>query len=83
MHTYHHTHEIIAHVFTVYRVQISVAGMNKNGFSFKIPKDVPHKFDETKQKGFIEADEALKESCSKIESILFIDAAHPTQAIKI
>ncbi len=34
-----------------------------------MPKGVPHKFDETKQKAFIEAYEALKASCSKDESI--------------
>lgn len=48
-----------------------------------MPKGVPHKFDEAKQKVFIEAYEALKASCSKDESILFIDAVHPTQATKI
>ncbi|GHX36581.1 DDE endonuclease [Vibrio cholerae] len=48
-----------------------------------MPKGVPHKFDETKQKAFIEAYEALKASCSKDESILFIDAVHPTQATKV
>lgn len=87
VHTYHHTREIVAHVFSVYRVQYSVAGMNKwlhhNGFSYKMPKGVPHKFDETKQQAFIEAYEALKASCSNDESILFIDAVHPTQATKI
>lgn len=36
----------------------TVAGMNKwlhkSGFSYKMPKGVSHKFDETKQKAFIE-----------------------------
>ncbi len=48
-----------------------------------MPKGVPHKFDETKQKAFIESYEALKARCSKDESIIFIDAVQPTQATKI
>ncbi len=86
-HTYHHTHQIISYVIEQFGVQYSVSGMNKwlhhNGFSYKMPKGVPHKFDEAKQKAFIEAYETLKASCNKDESILFIDAVHPTQATKI
>lgn len=72
--TYHHTHEIIAYILTAYRVQYSVAWMNKwlhrNGFSYKMPKGVPHKFDETKQKAFIEAYEALKASCGRMNHFI-------------
>jgi transposase len=85
--TYHHTHEIIAHVLERYYVQYSVPGMNKwlhhNGFSYKQPKGIPHKFDEGKQRAFIDAYEALKASCGEDESIVFIDAVHPTQATKV
>ena len=45
-----------------------------NGFSYKQPKGVPHKFDEAKQQAFIEAYEALKASFGKDESIVFIGA---------
>ncbi|MCP4121136.1 MAG: IS630 family transposase [Bacteroidetes bacterium] len=86
-HTYHHTHQIVAYVMEHFGVQYSVPGMNKwlhhNGFSYKMPKGVPHKFDEAKQQVFIETYESLKAACGEDESILFIDAVHPTQATKI
>jgi transposase len=86
-HTFHHTHEIVAHIVTTYQVKYSVAGMNKwlhqHGFSYKQPKGVPHKFDETQQGEFIESYEEMKTRCGEDESIVFIDAVHPTQATKI
>ena len=86
-HTYHHTHQIISYVKERFEVQYSVPGMNKwlhhNGFSYKKPRGVPHKFDKEKQEAFIEAYKALKASCGEDESILFMDAVHPTQATKI
>ncbi|MCU8020954.1 IS630 family transposase [Shewanella sp. SM78] len=70
-----------------YGVQYTVAGMHKwlrkNGFSYKKPKGVPHKFDTAKQQAFVEAYEALKAHCGEDERILFMDAVHPTQATKI
>ncbi len=85
--TYHHSHEIVAYVLERYLVRYSVPGMNKwlhhNGFSYKQPKGIPHKFDETKQQAFIDAYEALRASCGKDESIVFIDAVHPTLSTKI
>lgn len=57
--------------------------LHHNGFSYKQPKGVPHKFDEAKQQAFIEAYEALKASCGKGESVVFIDAVHPTLSTKI
>ena len=71
--TYCHTHQIVDYVKETFRLDYTVSGMNKwlhhNGFSYKQPKGVPHKFDEAKQLAFIEAYEALKASCSKDESI--------------
>ncbi|ARR48781.1 IS630 family transposase [Photobacterium damselae subsp. damselae] len=71
--TYHHTHQIIAYVLAQFGVCYIVSGMNKwlhhHGFSYKKPKSVPHK--------------ALKSSCGKEETILFMDAVHPTQATKL
>ena len=68
-------------------VSYTVSGMNKwlhhNGFSYKQPKGIPHKFDETKQQAFIDAYQALKASCGENESIVFIDAVHPTLSTKI
>jgi len=86
-HTYHHNKQIVAYVFERFGVQYTVAGMHKwlhkNGFSYKKPKGVPHKFDVAKQQAFIEQYEQLKASCGADESILFMDAVHPTQATKI
>ncbi|MEZ8140364.1 IS630 family transposase [Enterovibrio sp. FF113] len=85
--TYHHTFQVVAYVDGQFGVKYTVAGMNKwlhhNGFSYKMPKGVPHKFDEAKQQDFIHHYDALKSGCGKGESILFIDAVHPTQATKI
>ena len=54
-----------------------------NGFSYKKPKGVPHKFDAEKQAQFIERYETLKAELSQSEALLFMDAVHPTQATKI
>ena len=85
--TYSHTHKIVAYVKETFALDYTVSGMNKwlhnKGFSYKQPKRVPHKFDETKQQAFIEAYEALKVSCDKDESIVFIDAVNPTLSTKI
>ncbi|BCL71452.1 hypothetical protein TUMSATVNIG1_34180 [Vibrio nigripulchritudo] len=70
-----------------YRVHYSVPCINKwlhhNGLSYKQPKDIPHQFDQGKQQAFIEDYEALKASCGKDESIVFIDAVHPTLSTKV
>ncbi len=85
--TYSHTHQIVTYVKETFGLDYTVSGMNKwlhhNGFSYKQPKGVPHKFDEAQQQAFIEAYEALKASCGKDESIVFIDAVHPTLSTKI
>ncbi|HAS6386417.1 TPA: IS630 family transposase, partial [Vibrio vulnificus] len=85
--TYSHAHQIVAYVKETFGFDYTVSGMNKwlhhNGFSYKQPKGVPHKFDEAKQQAFIAAYEALKASCGKDESIVFIDAVHPTLSTKI
>jgi transposase len=63
-----------------------VSGLNKwlhqNGFSYKQPKGVPHKFDEQKQAAFINEYETLRDSVSDDEPILFMDAVNRTQATK-
>lgn len=86
-HTYHQTNQIVAFVLEHFDIKYSVAGMNKwlhhNGFSYKKPKGIPHKFDEIKQAEFIAYYEKLKADCGEDETILFIDAVHPTQATKI
>lgn len=86
-HTYHHVHEIIAYVKSRWSVAYSVPGMNKwlhrNGFSYKKPKGHPHKFDEARQREFIEQYEELKATAGPDAPILFMDAVHPTQATKV
>jgi len=84
--TYCYSYEIIEYVWDNYQVRFSVSGMNKwlhqQGFSYKKPKPVPHKFDTQKQADFIEEYTQLKSQAID-EPILFIDAVHPTQATKI
>ena len=85
--TYLHQHQITAYVKLTFDVEYTVAGMNKwlhqQGFSYKKPKGVPHKFDADKQAEFIEQYIALKQTLGDNEPLLFMDAVHPTQATKI
>jgi len=85
--TYPHTHQIVDYVKETFGLEYTVSGMNKwlhnNNFSYKQPRGVPHKFDEAKQQDFIDAYEALKASCGEDESIVFIDAVHPTLSTKV
>ena len=85
--TYFHTHQICSYIKQTYDIVYSVPGLNKwlhkNGFSYKQPKGVPHKFDTEKQDAFIAEYEALKVSLSDNDVLLFMDAVHPTQATKV
>jgi transposase len=85
--TYVHTHQIVAYIQKTWKITYSVSGLNKwlhqNGFSYKQPKGVPHKFDEQKQAVFIEEYKTLRDSVSDDEPILFMDAVHPSQATKV
>ena len=84
--TYCHTHQISQYIWQTYGIRFSVSGLNKwlhqQGFSYKKPKGVPHKFDTEKQAQFIEQYSKLKANVGD-ETILFMDAMHPTQATKI
>ncbi|MDQ9126162.1 IS630 family transposase [Serratia fonticola] len=85
-HLFHHTHDIVTYVAQCWGMTFSIPGMNKwlhrQGFSYKKPAGVPHKFSEEKQEQFIEYYEELKESAQG-EPILFLDAVHPTQATRL
>jgi transposase len=85
--TYVHTHQIVAYIQKTWKITYSVSGLNKwlhqNGFSYRQPKGVPHRFDEQKQAVFIEEYKTLRDSVSDDEPILFMDAVHPTQATKV
>jgi len=84
--TYQCSYQIIDYIFTEHQVRFSISGLNKwlhrQGFSYKKPKGVPHKFDPIKQAEFIEKYKSLKAQVT-VEPILFIDAMHPTQATKV
>ncbi|MFK0574117.1 winged helix-turn-helix domain-containing protein [Endozoicomonas sp.] len=86
-HTYAHAHQIVAYISECWNVKYTVSGLNKllhqQGFTYKKPKGVPHKFDSEKQAEFVEHYEALKASLPEDEVLLFMDAVHPTQATKI
>ncbi|EHP1714783.1 IS630 family transposase [Salmonella enterica subsp. enterica serovar Javiana] len=81
------THAIIALVDEWWGVRYTVAGMTKwlhrNGFSYRKPAGVPHKFSPEAQQAFIETYENLKQQASDDEPILFIDGVHPTQGTKL
>ncbi|EJH0675694.1 IS630-like element ISEc40 family transposase, partial [Escherichia coli] len=83
---FHHTRDVIAFVTRTWNIIFSIPGMNKwlhrNGFTYKKPSGVPHKFSEEKQRQFIEYYKELKTTVGD-EPILFIDGVHPTQATKI
>ncbi|CDH07944.1 transposase (fragment) [Xenorhabdus bovienii str. oregonense] len=81
------TAEMVAYVWARWQITFTVPGMTKwlhrQGFSYKKPMGIPHKFDASKQQLFIETYQALKDTRGQEEPILFIDAVHPTQATKL
>lgn len=81
------TTSIVAYVKERYNVCYSIPGMNKwlhrNGFSYKKPTWVPHKFDAEKQQQFVEKYADLKQIAGNNVPILFMDAVHPTQSTKL
>ena len=85
--TYFHTYQICQYVKDTWAICYSVSGMNKwlhqHHFSYKQPKGVPHKCDLEKQAIFVAHYEALKRELAEDETLLFMDAVHPTQATKI
>ncbi len=57
-HTSYHSHQIVDYVQNQFQITYTVAGMNKwlhhNGFLYKQPKAIPHKFNPEVQEGFIQ-----------------------------
>ncbi|ENE8569106.1 IS630 family transposase [Salmonella enterica] len=80
------TQAIIGLVGEWWGVHYTVAGMTKwlhrNGFSYKKPVGVPHKFSAEAQLAFMEIYEKLKQEAG-VEPVLFIDGVHPTQGTKL
>lgn len=81
------TQAIIALVDEWWGIRYTVAGMNKwlhrNGFSYRKPAGVPHKYSAEAQQAFVETYEKLKQEAGDDEPILFIDGVHPTQGTKL
>lgn len=85
--TYLHTHQIYSYIKQIYDIVYSVLGLNKwlhkNGFSYKQPKGVLHKFDTEKQEAFIVKYKEVKTSLVQKDVLFFMDAVHSTQATKV
>ncbi|MCP4992005.1 MAG: IS630 family transposase [Colwellia sp.] len=85
--TYFQMKDMCEYINSTFDVKYSIPGLQKwlhhNGFSYKQPKGVPHKFDQEKQNDFIEEYTELKVAVASDEPILFMDATPPTQATKV
>lgn len=85
--TYLNVSDICGYVAHTWQVIYTVSGMTKwlqtHNFRYKQPKNTPAKADLRQQEAFIEAYLQLLEDTPAQESILFIDAVHPTMATKI
>lgn len=80
------TQIIIEQVDEWWSIRYTVSGMNKwlhrNGFSYKKPTGVPHKYSAEAQQAFVETYEKLKSEAGD-NPILFIDGVHPQQGTKL
>src|SRR5271167_9054 len=56
--------------------------MNRIGFDWKKPEAVPSKIDAAVQQRFIDAHEDLRNSLNADETIVYVDAVHPTHQAK-
>ncbi|MDP0563622.1 MAG: winged helix-turn-helix domain-containing protein [Candidatus Endonucleobacter sp. (ex Gigantidas childressi)] len=69
--TYAHTHQILAHIAELWKIQYSVSGMNRwlhqKGFTYKQPKGVLYKTDADKQAEFVKHYEELKASLPQVK----------------
>lgn len=78
---------IIALVDEWWGIRYTVSGMNKwlhrNGFSYRNPAGVPHKYSAETQQAFVETYEKLKQEAGDDEPMLFIDGVHPIQGTKL
>jgi len=80
------TQAVITLVEEWWGIRYSVPGMNKwlhrNGFSYKKPVGVPHKYSAERQQAFRETYGKLKQEAGD-DPILFIDGVHPSQGTKL
>lgn len=81
------TQSIIELVDEWWGIRYTIPGMNKwlhlNGFSYRKPAGVPHKYSTEAQQALVEIYEKLKQEAGDDEPILFIDGVHPTQGTKL
>lgn len=81
------TQAIIEQVVDWWGIRYTVPGMTKwlhrNGFSYRKPVGIPHKFSAEAQQAFVETYNELKQKAGDDEPILFIDGVHPTQGTKL
>jgi transposase len=84
---YAHNHQIVLYIKEHFGITYTVSGLHKwlhrNGFSYKMPKGLPHKADAELQKQFVAEYTQLKQEVGDEEPILFMDSVHPTQATKL
>lgn len=81
------TKEIIAYIFSEYEIIYTQQGMHdwliNHNFSYKKPSRIPLKYNEEKQKDFINKYNDLKATCGPDDVITFMDSVHPTQETKV
>ena len=80
------TQAIIELVDEWWGIRYTIPGMNKwlhrNGFSYRKPSCVPHKYSAEAQQAFMAAYNQLKSDAGEAP-ILFIDGVHPSQGTKL
>ena len=59
-----------------------IALLNRLGLKYHRPEVIPRKLDEKKQRDFIESYHNLLNSMAADETVLFVDAVHPTHAVR-
>jgi transposase len=59
-----------------------IALLHRLGFAYHKPKVIARKLDEAKQLAFIASYEKLLNSLADDEAVLFVDAVHPTHAVR-
>lgn len=81
------TKEIIEYISLKYEIVYTQQGMHdwltNHNFSYKKPSRIPLKYNEEKQKEFIEKYNDLKATCGPDDIITFMDSVHPTQETKV
>ena len=59
-----------------------IALLNRLGLTYHKPEVISRKLDENQQRAFIESYEKLLNALPASEAVLFVDAVHPTHAVR-